>query len=98
MTTPLTLQQRLMIFFAQNPEMTLTGPEVCRKFGVAPNSIWSQLRRAVETDIFRRGRGVALGPHGAPVSVSIYSPGPVLLDELGYDPEEIAWKAAKSLT
>jgi hypothetical protein len=73
---------KMIIFFACNPDMVLTTPEMCAKFGITPryihnSGVWSLRRRRYLT---------AEPPEGArstgPGNGVLWRAGPALLEQL----------------
>ncbi|CAB4120832.1 hypothetical protein UFOVP2_10 [uncultured Caudovirales phage] len=86
MSNQLSVHDRILIFFATNPEVVLTTVELCKKFGISKTTFNKMISRLKEGDTFCQLQyGYGVMPDNSRTG---WKAGPALLDELGYDNEQ----------
>jgi hypothetical protein len=73
----MTLVDRVVVFFARNPEESLSSQDVSVKFGVALEDVYFSLRHAVEDERLKKEIS------GSRANGAVYSAGPALLTTIG---------------
>jgi hypothetical protein len=74
--SPMTLRERVVLYFGRNPDEELTSHDVLAKWGISDvRIVRNSLRYAVEQGVITR--------HWRPGQLAVYSAGPVLKAEVG---------------
>ena len=76
MNSPMTLRERVVLYFGRNPDEELTSHDVLAKWGISDvRIVRNSLRYAVEQGVITR--------QWQPGQLAVYSAGPVLRQEVG---------------
>jgi hypothetical protein len=74
--SPMTLRERVVLYFGRNPDEELTSHDVLAKWGISDvRIVRNSLRYAVRQGVITR--------HWQPGQLAVYSAGPVLRQEVG---------------